>query len=116
MCRVGQRVNGQKQYLAISFFSPSAENQNWKKGQTPTILAKPSASERMIPFLMNEIFQFQSVDDAGNAAPYIEAYYNKSKVFLVMLPIFQYDFSDGKPPGSRRTKTMKRTACTFMVL
>ena len=81
MCRVGQRVNGQKQYLAISFFSPSAENQNWKKGQTPTILPKPSASERMIPFLMNEIFQFQSVDDAGNAAPYIEAYYNKSKCF-----------------------------------
>ena len=82
MCRVGQHVNGQKQYLAISFFSPSPENQNWTKGRSPTISATPSASERMVGFLMNEIFSFQSVDDAGNAAPYIEAYYNKSKVFI----------------------------------
>ena len=84
MCRKGQKVPGQKRYLAISFFSPSAENQNWKKGQPgPNIPAAPSASEKMVPFLMNEIFQFQSIDDAGNAAPYIEAYYHKSKVFFI---------------------------------
>ena len=76
MCRVGQKVNGQKHLLAISFFSPSSENQSWTKGQTPTI-AKPSASERMVPFLMNEIFQFQKAEDLGDAAPFIQAYYNK---------------------------------------
>ena len=77
MCRVGQHVNGQKQYLAISFFSPSPENQNWTKGRSPTISATPSASERMVPFLVNEIFQFHDATGLGDAAPFIQAYYNK---------------------------------------
>lgn len=79
MCRVGQQVNGQKHLLAISFFSPSSQNQNWSKGQTPTIVAKPSASERMVPFLVNEIFQFFDATELGDAAPFIQAYYNKGK-------------------------------------
>ena len=32
-----------------------------------------------------KFFSFQSVDDAGNAAPYIEAYCNKSKVFIKII-------------------------------
>ena len=77
MCRVGQEVSGQKMLAAISFFSPSPENHNWSKGQTPIISENPSASERMVPFLVNEIFQFYSIKDLGNAAPFIQAYYNK---------------------------------------
>ena len=77
MCRVGQQVHGQKNLSAVSFFSPSTENQNWSKGRSPTISAKPSASERMVPFLVNEIFQFHDATGLGDAAPFIQAYYNK---------------------------------------
>ena len=74
MCRVGQRINGHKEFYAISFFSPSSGNQDWTKGRSIN-KAEPSASERMVPFLMNEIFQFQSVENLGDAAPFIQAYH-----------------------------------------
>ena len=123
MCRVGQQVHGKKTLSAVSFFSPSPENQNWSKGQNPIIAAKqihghgPSASERMVPFIFNEIFQFNNIGDLGDAAPFIEAYYNKGKKFsrfvslipgpltakikpvqTVYLNFFKYDFSDGESP------------------
>ena len=85
MCRVGQKVHGKKNMLAISFFSPSSENQNWRQGQSPTIAAKPSASERMVQFLINEIFQFHDATDLGDAAPFIQAYYNKGKYYTTSL-------------------------------
>ena len=81
MCRVGQKVHGKKNMLAISFFSPSSENQNWRQGQNPNIAVKPSASERMVPFLVNEIFQFFDATDLGDAAPFIQAYYNKGRYY-----------------------------------
>ena len=86
MHRIGQKVNGVKQLLAISFFSPSQNNIAFSKSQDEITFAmntinveQPSASEHMAKFFCTDIFPFVSPMPGDNATEYIKKYYQKAK-------------------------------------
>ena len=96
MCRVGQKVNGEKSLIALSFFSPSEENaaalaksQDYSVFRNSISLMNPSASEQLAQFFGKEIFPFFMPDENDNATRYIKLYNERGQ------------FHDSVPPSRR---------------